>query len=166
MEYNIETIRTLADKYFAGTTTLAEESILRDYFKGQKNVPTDLRPCALMLGFFEGAATAKSSQKVRRQPQSRTIRPLFATLIPVAAALLVGVFVMINNRPAPQQEGLICYVNGQQITDPREANEYAHNAIALINSGLQKPAEYLSAKSNKIHTMSRVEEMLNTLSTQ
>jgi hypothetical protein len=163
MEYNVETIRMLADKYFAGTATLAEEAALRDYFGDRVDIPADLRLCALLLGRSAAEATRRSHTEIRlhRQP----VRPLIFTITTVAAAVLVGLFVFVGRTDTPQEQ-LICYVNGQKITDPRQVNQYTLNAIGLINESLQKPAELLSAKTDKSPTAKRVEEMLNTLTSQ
>jgi hypothetical protein len=82
-----------------------------------------------------------------------------------AAAIAVGIFVFVERDTTSGGE-LICYVNGERITDPHLAEEYAASAIEHINATLRKPSEYLSAKSTQSPTMKRVEEMLNTLSSQ
>jgi hypothetical protein len=163
MEHSLKNIRSLADKYFEGKTTLAEEATLRDYFRKCADPPADLKPCALMLGHLTDVAKQKSHTEIRLH--RKILRPLIVALTGVAAAVMVGLFLFVGRTDAPL-EGIICYVNGQKITDPRQANQYALDAIGLINQSLQKPAELLSAKTDKSPTMKRVEEMLNTLSSQ
>jgi hypothetical protein len=163
MEYNIENIRTLADKYFAGTTTLTEEAALRDYFGHCTDIPVDLKPCALLLGHSAAEATRRSHTEIRLHRHN--VRPLIFAITTVAAAVLVGLFVFIGRTDTPQEQ-LVCYVNGQRITDPALATLYATDAIELVNENLQKPSEILSAKTLQSSTAKRVEEMLNTLSSQ
>jgi hypothetical protein len=163
MEYNIDDIRALADKYFAGNTTLAEEATLRDYFAGSTDVPADLKPCALLLGSSAAEATRRSHTEINLHRP--TVRPLIYALSTVAAAVMVGLFVFVGHTDAPQEQ-LICYVNGQKITDPLQANRYALDAIELVNENLQKPSEILATKTLQRSTAKRVEEMLNILTSQ
>ncbi|MDR0908000.1 MAG: hypothetical protein LBM63_05295 [Rikenellaceae bacterium] len=163
MEYNVNQIRTLADKYFDGGTTLAEEATLRDYFSHCADIPTDLKPCALLLGRSASEATRRSHAEIKLHRPA--VRPLIYAITTVAAAVLVGIFVFVGRTDLAQND-LICYVNGQRITDPLQANRYALDAIELVNANLQKPSEILTAKTRKSPTAKRVEEMLNTLTSQ
>jgi hypothetical protein len=170
MEYNVEKMRQLAEKYFAGTTTLAEEATLRDYFGHCTDVPADLKPCVLLLGHSAAEATRRSHTEIRlhAEPNAsrRFVLPLTRAITTVAAAVLVGLFVFVG-RTGSSQEQLICYVNGQKITDPALATHYASDAIELVNENLQKPSEIIAAKTHQSSTTAkRVGEMLNTLSSQ
>lgn len=166
MEYNVENIRQLAERYFRGGTTLEEEAVLRDYFRNCDNVPADLEPCRLMFGHWAKAVSEVSRREIPLKDKAGYGRPLFAATVAVAAALLVGLFVVTGSLNSPGQDGIVCYVNGKPVTDQQQAAEYALGAIGLINESLRKPAEYLSVKSDNSPTIERVEEMLNMLVTE
>lgn len=66
----LDRIEKLLDKYFEATTTVAEEEILRDYFKGG-DVPLHLRQYAPMFQYFSEAKEERFTKQVPLKPRKR-----------------------------------------------------------------------------------------------
>lgn len=49
MEFDINKIRALCDRYFDGDTSAEEESTLRSYFTQVQDVPADLKAVKVMI---------------------------------------------------------------------------------------------------------------------
>ena len=49
MEYDINMIRALCERYFAGECSSEDEMVLRDYFRENEVVPSDLRAVKVMI---------------------------------------------------------------------------------------------------------------------
>jgi hypothetical protein len=64
MEYDINKIRTLCDRYFDGDTTAEEELLLREYFNRTKDIPADLRAVKVMMTGMSEAASMTYSPPV------------------------------------------------------------------------------------------------------
>ncbi len=172
MEYNIENIRTLAEKYFRGETTLAEEAALREYFNNSREIPADLEACRLLFrqNAIASAATAAADLMIKvdadpKLPAQRRRWVAAASGIAAAAAVLAVLFTTVDfNRS--QTGGIVCYVNGHLVTDRQAAMEYTQETFDIINASLQKPAEYLSPSAESKNTMERLEKMLNALTSE
>lgn len=164
MGYNLQNIRQLADKYFKGETTLAEEAALREYFSGSREIPADLEACRLLFGLCAEAAAEKPRRKLRlrEKPERISLRGWIVAASGIAAMVVAAVCLNMNVG-ASQTGDIVCYVNGQKITDRQLAMEYTQEAIDLINANLRKPAERLAAPAEKTVTIDRVNEMLNAL---
>lgn len=164
MEYNLQNIRQLADKYFKGETSLAEEAALREYFSGCREIPADLEACRLLFGQSAGAAVERPRRNLRlnEKPAQWHLKNLIAAASGIAAILVAAICLTISLGP-PKTGDIVCYVNGQKITDRRQAMEYTQEALDLINASLRKPAERLAVPVEKTETIERVNEMLNTL---
>ncbi len=168
MEYNVENIRQLAEKYFRGETTLSEEAVLREYFNNSNEVPADLQAYSLLFGQSAKALAGRPRRELilhaetPRKPLQR--RRLVAAIsgLAAAAAVMTAVFMTIDLTKS-QRSDIVCYVNGHLVTDPQAALEYTQEALEIINAKLQKPAGYISPKTESTATMSRVGDMLNAL---
>ena len=88
MEYDINKIRTLCDRYFDGDTTAEEEQLLREYFNHVKDIPADLRAVKVMMtGMSEAAAMTYSPPAPARKGIIRKI--VWGTISAAAAISLV-----------------------------------------------------------------------------
>ena len=114
MEYDINKIRMLFDRYFDGDTTAEEEQLLREYFNHTKDIPADLRAVKVMMtGMSEAAAMTYSPPAPARKGIVRKI--VWGT---ISAAAAIGLFVSLFDREIYGYDA-----NGKAITDPDIAFE-------------------------------------------
>ena len=114
MEYDINKIRTLCDRYFDGDTTAEEEQLLREYFNHVKDIPADLRAVKVMMtGMSEAAAMTYSPPAPARKGIVRKI--VWGT---ISAAAAIGLFVSLFDREIYGYDA-----DGKAITDPDIAFE-------------------------------------------
>ena len=119
MEYDINRIRTLCDKYFDGETTVDEEIMLKAYFMASADVPSDLRAVKAMICGMEEASKMTYSHAPAKPARSfgngRLGRIIWGT---VAAAASVAICISLFNREIYGYDA-----DGKAITDPQEALE-------------------------------------------
>lgn len=119
MEYDINRIRTLCDKYFDGETTVDEEIMLKAYFMTSADVPSDLRAVKAMICGMEEASKMTYSpapaKPARTFGNGRFGRIIWGT---VAAAASVAICISLFNREIYGYDA-----EGKAITDPQEALE-------------------------------------------
>lgn len=119
MEYDINRIRTLCDKYFDGETTVDEEIMLKAYFMTSADVPSDLRAVKAMICGMEEASKMTYSPAPAKPARSfgngRLGRIIWGT---VAAAASVAICISLFNREIYGYDA-----DGKAITDPQEALE-------------------------------------------
>lgn len=119
MEYDINRIRTLCDKYFDGETTVDEEIMLKAYFMASADVPSDLRAVKAMICGMEDASKMTYSPAPAKPARSfgngRLGRIIWGT---VAAAASVAICISLFNREIYGYDA-----DGKAITDPQEALE-------------------------------------------
>ncbi|QKZ14760.1 HEAT repeat domain-containing protein [Spirosoma sp. KUDC1026] len=108
------TIEELLNRYYAGETTVAEENVLRDYFRYPEQVPTELRQHAPLFNHFSDAQAQQSStdlfaplERQAARPRAK-IRQLTSWGLRLAASvtlLLIGFAAgWLYNQPDPDQE--------------------------------------------------------------
>ena len=114
MEYDINKIRMLCDRYFDGDTTAEEEQLLREYFNHVKDIPADLKAVKVMMtGMSEAAAMTYSPPAPARKGIIRKI--VWGT---ISAAAAIGLFVSLFDREIYGYDA-----DGKAITDPDIAFE-------------------------------------------
>ena len=114
MEYDINKIRTLCDRYFDGDSTAEEEELLREYFNQVKDIPADLRAVKVMMrGMSETAEMTYSPAVARSKGIVRKI--VWGT---ISAAAAIGLFVSLFDREVYGYDA-----EGKAITDPQQALE-------------------------------------------
>ena len=106
MEYDINKIRALCDRYFDGDITEDEGMTLKSWFLNTEEVPSDLKSVKAMFRGFEEAAAMRY----------RTFGRIFwgTVAAAAAAAVCIGVF----NREIYGYDA-----DGKAITDPQVAME-------------------------------------------
>lgn len=128
MEYDINKIRALCDKYFDGETNVDEETLLKAYFIASEDVPSDLRAVKTMICGIEEAS--KMTYSPARAEQARTFgNGRFGRIIwgTVAAAASVAICISLFNHDIYGYD-----VDGRAITDPHIALESAE-CLALLD---------------------------------
>ena len=114
MEYDINKIRALCDRYFDGETTAEEELALREYFSMEVDIPEDLRAVKVMIGGFADAASM-TYRPTPAKPKGTVRRLIWGTIaVAASAALCVAYF----NREIYGYDA-----DGRAITDPQAALE-------------------------------------------
>jgi len=123
MEYDINKIRTLCDRYFDGDTTAKEEQLLKEYFNSTENVPADLRAVKVMICGMAAASEMTYSPNV--PARKGIVRKIVWGTISAAAA--VGLFISVFDREIYGYDA-----DGRAITDPQKALE-STECLALLD---------------------------------
>ncbi|SFW56478.1 hypothetical protein SAMN02927921_02351 [Sinomicrobium oceani] len=126
----LDRIEKLVDKYFEGTTTVAEEKALRTYFS-QHEVAPHLAAYQPMFRFFSEAKKETSEKDIRIHPR----RKRSYTWLSVAATVAIALGLWFSNKPsAKDEEALLAYHETMQ-------------ALYMVGENLNKGAdkmEYLN----------------------
>lgn len=132
-------IEQYIEKYFEGTTTLAEEKVLKTYFS-QDEVAPHLRAYQPMFRFFSEAREEKSAREFRLKSGRKRYYAWFS----VAATVVIALGVWLSGGPSTEEkEALLAY-------------EETVQALYMVGKNLNKGAnkmEYLNefeAAKNKI----------------
>ena len=120
MEYDINRIRTLCDKYFDGRTSAEEERTLKSYFTKVQDIPGDLKAVKVMIcGMDEASKMAyvpAAAEPMRAGRMSMKVRRIIWSTI--AAAASVAICFSLFNREIYGYDD-----DGKAITDPQVALE-------------------------------------------
>jgi hypothetical protein len=115
MEYDINRITALCEKYFDGTTSSEEEQLLRDYFTDAGDIPETLRSMKVMMCGLSEAAALTYEPVTGTVKRSKVHRIIWSSVgIAASIALCIAVF----NR-----ETYGYSIDGKAITDPEKALE-------------------------------------------
>jgi hypothetical protein len=143
---NTNEIEVLLEKYLEGNSSLQEEKILRDFFRGQ-DVPAHLKSYQLLFNYYsdeqrEGIKDQDFEQKLtarltHEQTETTVVqmhpnrnRLLFITGIAASILLLIGIFYTLQNdvfKKSLDQTG---------ITDTEIAFANASEALMLVSGNL------------------------------
>jgi len=149
---NTREIETLLGKYYEGNTSLAEEKILRDFFRNG-DLPDHLKEHRQLFGFFADRQSEnlpdpdferKLTEKLAGEADGATVIPFtlrnkrFLAFARVAAAilLLAGLFFSLRNEISDSRK--------QQAVNRRTELAYAQTTQALmivssnLNAGLKQ----------------------------
>jgi hypothetical protein len=176
MDYKVNEIRALAQRWLAGETTLAEERVLREWFAEvqREELPVDLVPIASMFGQSAQAAGERSHRKLvlhtepakQSAPLLKRSHPLrrWVAVASAAAAVVIAMVVIFTPAERAPQSDILCVVNGVQITDPDMIALHTREALKIADDNMQLPRRAISAEFASDPAMARVGEMLNELS--
>jgi hypothetical protein len=115
MEYDINKISALCEKYFDGATSTEEEQLLRDYFTNAGDIPETLRSMMVMMCGLSEAAALTYEPVTCTVKRSKVHRIIWSSIgIAASIALCIAVF----NR-----ETYGYSIDGKAITDPEKALE-------------------------------------------
>ena len=114
MEYDINRITALCEKYFDGTTSSEEDQLLRDYFTDAGDIPETLRSMKVMMCGLSEAAALTYEQKAVTVKRGLVRRIVWSSFAAASIALCVAIF----NR-----ETYGYSIDGKAITDPEKALE-------------------------------------------
>ncbi len=129
MEYN--SIKKLLDAYFEGTTTLAEEQLLRDFFKSD-SVDTSLSQYAPMFNGMSQAAQEVSTGMIVLPTNSGNRQLWLGIAAMVTIVLGVAGFMYSNNSLTQEEQQALAALNESKA------------AMMLLSQNLNKGTETLS----------------------
>lgn len=117
-------IERLSAAYFDATITPEECRELHTLLSEQENLTGEQQALRLMLtGFTELAKEHEEVTKKKPTRYARVIR-LTATLASAAAIIAIGLFIALDPSPQAETEAeILCYINGEPITDVNIAME-------------------------------------------
>ena len=122
MEYDMNKIRALCDRYFDGETSAGEEQVLKEYFLLAEDVPADLRAVKVMLcGMDEAASMTYSPSGTGQHTTRGSVRKMSIRRLiwgTIAAAASVALCISVLNRETYGYDA-----DGKAITDPQKALE-------------------------------------------
>lgn len=113
-------VKILADKYFDGLTSRAEEIELREALRSIDNLDDELQALKTMLDTMDSLHETTSPVKVVRPMMSRrTVWIARVAGVAVAACAIFGIFLGINHREPSIVESptIICHINGELVSD-------------------------------------------------
>lgn len=144
----LDKLEILLEKYFEGETSIAEESLLRDYFSSS-NVAQHLEQYKPLFGYF---TTAKQQEFIQEVPLVTVSKKKSRAWMSIAASFVVllgaGMFTYFNYNTQVQDLGTY--------DDPEVAFRETQKALSLLSQNVnvgvesvQYIQEYETAK-NKI----------------
>ena len=115
----VDEAEKLMEKYYEGSTTVAEENQLRT-FLAQSNVPPQFEAEKTIFGYYE---SKKDRKNFRLQPYLRWA---------AAAVITAGVIISVSIFQASGKTNY-AYINGVKITDTQEIISLAHSTINYVS---------------------------------
>ena len=106
-------VKILANRYFDGVTSRAEEQELREALRSIDNLDSELQALKTMLGAMESLHETTSPVKVVRPTISRRVVWLGRVAsVAIAACAIFGIFLGINHREQSIVESptIICHI--------------------------------------------------------
>ena len=115
----VDEAEKLMEKYYEGSTTVAEENQLRT-FLAQSNVPPQFEAEKAIFGYYE---SKKDRKNFRLQPYLRWA---------AAAVIAAGVIIPVSIFQASGKTNY-AYINGVKITDTQEIISLAQTTINYVS---------------------------------
>ena len=115
----VDEAEKLMEKYYEGSTTVAEENQLRT-FLAQSNVPPQFEAEKAIFGYYE---SKKGRKHFRLQPYLRWA---------AAAVIAAGVIIPVSIFQVSGKTNY-AYINGVKITDTQEIISLAHSTINYVS---------------------------------
>jgi len=146
-------IEQLLDRFFEGETTLAEEQVLRDYFK-KGNLPPHLAMYTPIFQGFEIAKEESSSKEIVLPQQKKPTIWMWSVAASLILAIGIGSMMYFQNQGLTneQQEALAAYKEAQA-------------TMMLLSENLNKGASkitYLDAFNDGTSTINLLNEFTET----
>ena len=115
----VQEAEKLMEKYYEGSTTVAEENQLRT-FLSQSNVPERYEAEKAIFGYYE---SKKARKHFRLQPYLKWA---------AAAAIVAGIIIPVSIFQASGKTNY-AYINGVKITNTQEIISLAHTTINYVS---------------------------------
>jgi len=124
-----DVIKRLVDSYFEGRTTLEDERLLREYFRGDEVAP-ELEACKPLFAYFDEERQAQQMSDVQPVALLAHRRVLLWSSI-AAAACALTLFMLNVLRQTPDAQSL-AYIDGRKFTDIEIIRTEALNGLANL----------------------------------
>ena len=138
-------IEALLEAYFEGNTSLAEESILRDYFKNDE-VAAGLKQYQPLFAGLEIARTEVSNRNIEMPQNSESFQKRWWYGIAASVAIIVTVGGFMFSNPSMTQE------ENEALMALNESKE----ALLFLSENLNKGTEQLALVSQFTETKNRI----------
>ncbi len=165
MDFNTQHIQQLLDKYWEGETTLQEETVLKQYFNTQQDIPATLQPFQSLFQYYKEAAKETLATNISVEEITSSSRKTTATIrsigyqrkkwytaISAAAAialLLISVWWM---QPMENQEQAL--TKAEKI-EAKKAYEKTKAALMLVSSKLNHGAKVAATNLQVVQNLER-----------
>jgi len=152
MEYR--NLKILADKFWNGECSEAEEKLLRDTLRWNDNVPEEFHALKDYLNVMNAEPSSLSDdfddkilsiieEKPKKVFSIKRLYPLVA-----AAVVLVGVFIATQNTDPANPIDLAEVAQEDTYEDPEKALEEVKKALMLVSNKMNKGKEYSKELGN------------------
>ncbi|MEL7159471.1 MAG: hypothetical protein AAFN92_01830 [Bacteroidota bacterium] len=134
-----ETAKELLERYFAGETSLAEESELRNYFLGEHVAP-GLEQHRPLFAYWQARATAPKALPRRRR---RTLPRLLAVAAAAIALLLTAnvwlpVKPAVSDFPLAETQTKTIDWSKYEVTEPEAALRILHSTLKTVSTEINR----------------------------
>lgn len=151
MDYN--NIEKLVEKYFEGTTNIAEEDELKMFFSNRKDIPENLIYARNIFAFFnEEKSVEYKKELVKTKLNNKRILHYISG---IAAIILFALFIIVSNQNT-EEKVIYAYINGKPITDRAIAEKYTRQALLAVSQNLDKGTKNLS----QLNQLNKVEMLI------
>lgn len=161
----MNTIDELLNKYFEGQSSLEDEKILKEYFRSNKIFPQHAVYKSLFIAFEEEkqVIAPKFSIPAEEVGMKEFSRKRWVSVAGAAAAILLAIVLFpLKNRTEKHSEYLV-YINGERITNPQRAKEYADEMFLEADEIIRESYEPF-IKANTIENEMDADKIFNDLS--
>jgi len=124
-------IEEILERYFEGTTSIAEEQQLNDYFSSS-TVASHLKQYQSLFVYFSEAKNEKSERAFVKPPQKRNQMTWISIAASVVVVLGIGFYTFNTNSSKPQSQDLGTF------EDPEAAFKETQKALALLSTHVNK----------------------------
>jgi hypothetical protein len=163
-------IDDLLNRYFEGLSTLEEEKALKTYFLVD-SVNPEHEIYSPLFAAFAAEKEIKAPDAIlpvakRDAKKMPLIRPAIRLVLSGVAAALLLLFALHTTGKSRDKEAVVVILNGQRMTDPLAAKEYAGMKFAEVEAAVEayyKPfweAEKMSCEMNVTKIFEKVEHEL------
>jgi len=160
-------IQKLLDKYFEGQTSLEEEKVLHEYFRGP-DVDEAFWPFQPLFRYFEAERSTALSEDFEERllsrlgstPRIARLRPRLRRWLQAAAAavlILAAGWWLIDQPLKPRTQTAIDW-SKYEVQDPERALEETKKALMLVSAKLEEAS---SETSRGVQKMRKVADPLN-----
>ncbi|MFA5849061.1 MAG: hypothetical protein WC833_04200 [Bacteroidales bacterium] len=165
---NIESIRTLLDRYFNGETTLQEEETLRNYFS-RSDIDPEFKQYSPLFNYFsqeknEMDANSRDTAFMRKQAPANSFRKhmfskkLFFSTFSLSAAAAIAIFTFIHWPD--QQKGVEMMIGGERIKNEQFAISKTDEQLTRISNMMG----IVGQNASSLRKLNNVEKSLSIIS--
>ncbi|MCL1933359.1 MAG: hypothetical protein FWF53_06090 [Candidatus Azobacteroides sp.] len=145
----IEQINRLLEKYWAGDTSLEEESALKTFFS-RDSIPEDLRKYKPLFSWKTNQLQIKGNHTLTGF--NKPVRIQWYSILKIAASFLLVITLGIGIYTHYQQEKYLDKIFSETYSNPEDALQETKNVIGKISSALNL-AKDVHVESQKLDSL-------------